>query len=61
MNIMRIDALTGSMMSEPMRGMTKNAVGAGPKSSVIAVILAMAFGVAPRPKPQTPDDMTAAS
>lgn len=39
----------------------KKAVGAGPKSSVMAVMLAMAFGVAPRPKPQTPLVMTAAS
>ena len=56
-----IDALIGSMIKDPMSGITKNAVGAGPKSSVMAVMLAMAFGVAPRPKPQAPDVMTAAS
>ena len=50
-----------SMIKDPMRGITKKAVGAGPKISVIAVMLAMALGVAPKPKPQTPLVMTAAS
>lgn len=61
MNIVMIVALTGSMIKEPMSGMTKKAVGAGPKISVMAVMLAIAFGVAPKPKPQTPLVMTAAS
>ncbi len=60
-NTVIIVALTGSMIKDPMRGMTKKAVGAGPKISVIAVMLAMALGVAPKPKPQTPLVMTAAS
>ena len=53
--------LTKSMINAPTRGITKKAVGAGPNPSVIVDMLAMAFGVAPIPKPQTPDDMTAAS
>ena len=37
------------------------AISAGPFSSIIASILAMAFGVCPRPTPQWPAAITAAS
>lgn len=57
----KTEALTGSMIKDPIRGITKKAAGAGPNSSVIAVIFAMALGVAPKPKPQTPEAITAAS
>ena len=42
-------------------GNTNIATSAGPLSSIIASILAMAFGVWPRPTPQWPATITALS
>ena len=42
-------------------GTTRKASAELPKRSVTACMLAMAVGVAPRPKPQCPAAMTAAS
>lgn len=45
-------ALTISIKNAPTIGTTGNAMCDGPKRSVIACMLAIAVGVAPRPKPQ---------
>ena len=45
----------------PTNGTTKYAVGAGPYFAVIACMFAIAFGVAPMPKPQKAVVMQAAS
>ena len=42
-------------------GKTNQAVGAGPFFSIIELIFAIAFGVCPRPTPQCPAAITAAS
>lgn len=49
------------MKNAPTRGTTKNALGDAPNFFVIAVILAIAVGVAPNPNPAYPADITAAS
>ncbi|KFJ97692.1 hypothetical protein BF23_21710 [Klebsiella variicola] len=54
-------ALTMSIKNAPTIGTTRKAICDGPKRSVIACILAIAVGVAPRPNPQWPAASTAAS
>lgn len=54
-------ALARSMKKAETRGRMMNAVGAAPCAFVIAVILAIAVGVAPRLIPPNPAVMTAAS
>ena len=61
MNAVMISAFVKSMKNAPTIGTTRNARGAGPNRSTIASMFATAFGVAPRPKPQWPPAMTAAS
>ena len=56
-----MEALQKSMNKLPTNGTTMNAVGAGPYCPVTACMFAMAFGVAPIPKPQKPVVITAAS
>ena len=53
--------LKKSINSEPTSGTTRNAVGDGPFFFVTACMLAIALGVAPIPKPQRPEEITAAS
>ena len=56
-----IAALKKSMNRDPTSGTIMNATGAGPYWLVIACMFAIAFGVAPIPNPQKPEEMVAAS
>ena len=60
-NAVMIAALKKSMNRDPTSGTIMNATGAGPYWFVIACMFAIAFGVAPIPNPQKPEEMVAAS
>ena len=54
-------AFSRSIKKAPTSGMTRKALKDGPYLPVIALMLAIATGVAPIPKPQNPATITAAS
>lgn len=56
-----IDAFVKSINNAPTSGSTKKALGDGKLEAVNDSIFAIAFGVAPIPNPQCPQDITAAS
>jgi hypothetical protein len=61
MKNLMISALRRSMKKAPTRGITRKALKEGPYFAVIAFMLAIATGVAPRPRPVNPAQITAAS
>lgn len=60
-NSLIMTAFAISMKNAPTSGTMRNATCEGPCRWVTAVMLAIAVGVAPRPKPMKPADTTAAS
>ena len=60
-NAVMFNAFSRSIMNPPTTGTTRKARGDGPYCCVMAFMFATAFGVAPRPKPISPADITAAS
>ncbi len=61
MNALMIIALNISMKKAPTSGMTSKALVDGPNRRVTSLMLAIATGVAPNPKPTNPEVITAAS